>query len=302
MRSLPLTLLAGLVLGLVISPPASADVFYSIGPDVLGQPRSLNSIPSGGGAPTSLFDLGDGSLGFNGGLTVGPGNQFYAVANDGLGNSTLQSFTLGGGGALTNVLSLGSGFLNGVTYDSADGFLYAVSTDSTGDSLLNRIDLNTSSVSAVKDLGVGFEGGGLFNGGLTFDSSDGQLYAIGFDGGSGASRALYSISTSTFSVTSLFNLGDGSVSFNGGVLFNPADGLFYAIANDGAGNSTLDSFTLGGGGAFNTISSLGSGFNNVGLTEIPATAGVPEPPSWLLLAALGSMILGKGILKPGMSR
>ena len=71
----------------------------------------------------------------------------------------------------------------------------------------------------------------------------------------------------------------GSLGFNGGLLFEPGNGLFYAISNDVNGASELNSFSLGGGaGSLILLFSLGSGFNNVGLTEIPA---VPEPATGL---------------------
>jgi hypothetical protein len=60
-------------------------------------------------------------------------------------------------------------------------------------------------------------------------------------------------------VTRLFNLGDGSVSFNGGLLFDSSGGQFYAISNDNLGNSTLETFTLSGAGAFTPLFSIGPG-------------------------------------------
>jgi hypothetical protein len=45
------------------------------------------------------------------------------------------------------------------------------------------------------------------------------------------------------SATPLFALGTG---FTGGLAFDSANGLLYAIANDNGGKSTLDSITLGG--------------------------------------------------------
>jgi hypothetical protein len=167
-----------------------------------------------------------------------------------------------------------------LTYASADGNLYAIADDLvSGHSFFDRVNLGSSSVTQVADLGLGFEGGGLFTGGLTFNPNDGLFYAMSADGG-GVSRVFNSISPGG-TVTALFSLGDGSLAFNGGLLFNPDDGRFYAISNDGLSNSALNSFALGGGGAFNSEFALGQGFNNVGLTEIPS---VPEPSTAGLFA------------------
>jgi hypothetical protein len=78
---------------------------FTIGPDNNFVPRSFTSISVDASSVTSLFNLGDGSLGFNGGLTFRPTDGlFYAIANDGSGNSTIQSFSLAGAGTLTSVL------------------------------------------------------------------------------------------------------------------------------------------------------------------------------------------------------
>jgi hypothetical protein len=270
---------------------SASPLFYSVGPDNAAVPRNFNSIPSGGPGPTSLFNLSDGSLGFDGGLTYRPNDgRFYAVANDGSGNSTLESFTLGGAATLTPVFSLGTGFLSGLAFDSADGNLYAIADDSiSGHSFLDRLNLGSSTVTQVLDLGLGFEGGGLFNGGLTFDPVNGKLYALGSDNNNGVTRPLYEIDLGASAVTFKFSLGDGSLSFNGGLLFHPDNGLFYVISNDANANSELNSFSLGGGaGSLTPLFSLGQGFNNVGLTEIPS---IPEPSTGILFATAAAALI-----------
>jgi hypothetical protein len=59
-------------------------------------------------------------------------------------------------------------------------------------------------------------------------------------------------------LTDLFHLGDDSFAFNGGL--TTSNGLFYAITNDGLGNSTLQSFSLAGAGSLQGLFSLGAGF------------------------------------------
>jgi hypothetical protein len=274
--------LAALVLG--GGSAFGAITFSTIGPDNGGVPRALTSISLPGGPVTPQFSLGDGSLGFIGGLTFDPLNgQMYAIASDSFGNSLLESFSPGGG-AVTQVMNLGNGFTSGLTFDSADGNLWAISNDfvSTGHSFLNRISLSAAQVTPIVDLGLGFEGGGLFTGGLTYDPNNGLFYAMSADG-NGVSRQFNSIALSGASgfSTFVFSLGIGFDSYNGGLVFNPGDNRFYAISNDSSGNSTLRSFSLGGGLIVSELG-LGQGFNNVGLTLAESSA-VPEPSSALLV-------------------
>lgn len=248
---------------------------YSIGIGASGAPNNFTSI-TGTGVATPLFDLGDGSLAFNGGLAYHAGSDlFYGIANDWLGNSSLVSFSASGGGASTTIGALGQGFVSGLAYSSTEDRLYAISTSSSGSSVLNWIDF-AGAVHEAGDLGTGF------NGGLTFRVSDGLLYAFSGGASGGVQREFKSIDPSSASVTDLFELGDGSFSFSGGVAYNPHDGLFYAVSNDWSGASTLQSFTLDGPGSLNTISGIGGGYWNVGLAERPVA--MPEPHSWETLA------------------
>ena len=265
--------------------------FYTIGPDNQDVPAALTSISLPGGPVTTLFNLGGDTLAFNGGITFDPlNNSFYGIANDSLGNSSLQIFTAGGGTAAT-VEALGNGFTSGLTFDSADGNLYAISNDFlvTGHSFLNRISLSDMSVVPIVDLDLGFEGGGLFTGGLTYDPNDGLFYTMSADQ-NGVSRQFGSIALGGASGTAafLFSLGTGTDSYNGGLVFNLADNRFYAISNDNSANSILKSFALGSGLITSELA-LGQGFNNVGLTLVESNS-VPEPSSWSLLT--GALLVG----------
>jgi hypothetical protein len=267
----------------------ASTTFYTIGPDNGGVPAAFTSILLPGGPVANLFDLGGGVKGFNGGITFDPlNNSFYGIGNDSLGNSSLQIFTAGGGGIILTVEALGTGFTSGLTFDSADGNLYAIANDFlvSGHSFLERVSLSDMSITPVVDLGLGFEGGGLFTGGLTYDPNNDLFYALSADI-NGVSRQFNSIALSGSS-TFLFNLGIGTDSYNGGLVYNPADNRFYAISNNNSANSTLKSFPAGGG-LITTELSLGQGFNNVGLTLVQSDSA-PEPSSGLMLG--GALLVG----------
>lgn len=88
---------------------------YAMAGDVLGVQRGVYAIDLATVTASLLFSLGDGSLGFNGGLAYdGAADLFYTVGNDALGNSGLYSFTAAGAGADLAALgtSFGQGFVN----------------------------------------------------------------------------------------------------------------------------------------------------------------------------------------------
>jgi hypothetical protein len=259
---------------------ANASLF-SVGPDANQVPRSFDAVGASGA--TSQFLLGDGSLGFNGGLTYRAANaSFYAVANDSSGNSSLVSFTPAGSGSYSTVGSLGSGFLGGLAYNSADGNFYAVSSDFLGNATLNRISADGSTVTALGVIGMGNYGG------LAYNPDDGKLYAISGDA-FGVQSKLNAIDIATATVASTTDLGDGSLSFNGGLAYDDDANLFYAISNDFMGSSALDSFTVGGSATPTVVAALGQGYLNAGLAWVSDNPGgggsVPEPGSTLLIAA-----------------
>lgn len=260
-----------------IASPARADLF-TFGPDGTSTPRAFTSITMSGAAAFQ-FDVGDGSLAFNGGLTfVADQDLFFAIANDFTGASFLMSFS--GTGSLTTVASLGSGFLGGLTYNPADGNFYAIASDMFGNSLLTQI--SPSGVATdVGAIGVGFFGG------LTFNPLDGLLYAISGDA-FGVQRSLSSITTGGV-VTSLFALGDGSLAFDGGLAVNPSTGAFFIVSSDFLGTSTLNTFSLGDGGASLAAvgGAFGQGFSNRGLVDATvAPVPVPEPGTLTLTATV----------------
>ncbi|HLK68641.1 MAG TPA: hypothetical protein VKU19_34660 [Bryobacteraceae bacterium] len=269
---------------------------FTIGPDANGVPDVFTSI----GPTSSLFTLGDGSLGFNGGLTFDPvSHNFYSIANDSQGNSFLYSFTLAGPGTLTLIANIGTGFTSGLTLDSLNGSLYGISNDfgNTGHSFFDQISSTSGAVNQVLDLGAGFDG--LFTGGLTFDPGSGLFYTVSADG-NGVSRQFDSISLAGGgSVVPISLLGDGAQQFNGGIYFNPATGGIASIDTGSDGNSQLGGITTQGNVILANELPLGQGFQNGALT-----LATPEPsptiPAGLMLAAiLGLCRLSKTTFSQG---
>jgi hypothetical protein len=91
------------------------------------------------------------------------------------------------------------------------------------------------------------------------------LVSIGPDAGF-VGRSLSSLS----SPAPIASLGDGSLAFNGGLVFDAGSSRLFGIANDSTGNSQLYSFTAAGGGLTPLGSGLGQGFYG-GLAENPVT-------------------------------
>jgi hypothetical protein len=251
----------------------AAPDFFSFGGDDIGVPRDFHRIFTDAATATSQFELGDGAIGFNGGVTFRPSDGlFYAIRNDSDGNSALTSFSLSGPGTLVELFDLGVGFNGGLVFNPTDQFFYAISNDTSGASTLNRFDLSgAGSLTPLFELGIGF------NGGLTFNGDDGLLYAVSND--EFANSTLQQISLAGGgSVAVQFALGVG---FYGGVAYDPDSNLFFALASDSDGNSTLYQATTGG--IVTPLFAVGTGFNNAGLT-------VPEPTTIaLMLMGIGPL-------------
>jgi len=265
------------VLNLWAGTAIAADPLYAFGPDGNGVGRVLSQVaPSAPGVA-----LGDGTAAFNGGLTyLASDERFYAIQNDASGNSALTSFTAAAPTTLATPRMLGMGFYGGLAADSDSSTLYAVASDPVGASTLYRIDPATGAT-ALAALGFGYYGG------LAFDSADGDLYAIGADD-FGVQRRVSKIDLDAAggpSVTSLFDLGDSSLGFQGGLAFDASMQRFVVIGNDMFSRSSLYAFsTIGATSLVDLATPVGVGFVNAGLAFAPAAA-VPEPSTTLLFAA-----------------
>lgn len=256
--------------------PAFAALF-GVGADAQGVGRVFTPLE----APATSVALGDGSAAFNGGLTFSlADNRFYSIANDSFGASVLTSFSQADPATLSAPIRLGSGFVGGLA--SQGDRLYAVAQDFNGAASLYRVD------GAAPTL-LGALGGGLY-GGLTYNPRDGLLYAIAADD-TGVQRRLLAIDASASggpTTTTVFDLGDGTRAFQGGLAWDDADRRFVAIANDSSGASQLVAFTRSDAASLVDLATpLSPGYVNAGLAWTPA---VPEPHAgWLLLAGLAAL-------------
>lgn len=264
--------------------PASlmaAPILFTVGGNPnTGAPDQLVQI--NGATISTLATLGSGNTGFAGGIASSASN-FLLLESDSFANSSLVSST--NAGVLSSLLPTGTAAWGGLAFAGSD--LYAIRSDGFGASSLVRIDIPNSNV-----IDLGFTLGFGFNGGLAYNSTDGNLYAISNNGPSTLLRLnLGALTTTAMSV----NLSGGY--FNGGLAYDSTSSRFYAIGNDNAASGSLYSFT---DSAMDQGSlSLGQGFYNAALTTGSAVQGPPPPgsevpePSSILLGLTGLAILTK---------
>lgn len=273
-----LRLACGAVSALLLASAPALAALHAIGPDDQGVGRLFTDLDM----PATAVALGDGSRAFNGGLTFSAADgRFYAIANDSFGQSVLTSFSASDPATLSTPVSLGSGFVGGLAAQGSR--LYAVGQDFSGAASLYRVDGGGASL-------VGALGGGLF-GGLTYNPRSGLLYGIAADD-VGVQRRLVAIDADAAggpTTTVLFDLGDGSRAFQGGLAWDDTDRRFVAIANDGSGASQLVAFSASSAASLTDLATpLGPGYVNAGLAW--TAAPVPEPEAaWLLLAGLATL-------------
>ena len=265
----------------------AAPLLYAFGPDAGAVGRDFSALDAATGAASGgVTSLGDGSLAFNGGLGFRATDQrFYAIANDSAGQSSLVSFS-GSAPASYTVLNsgLGSGFVGGLAV-GPDG-LYALNQALDGAVSLYRYAFDGSGGTLLGGLGF------YLAAGLTYNSDDGSLYAIGADA-LGVPNMLNQIARGPggWTASALFALGDGSLGVNGGLAYDADADLFYAIGNDASARSRLYSFTSSGAASLSALGSdaFGDGFINAGLTLAPDHGHSASEPATLALLTIAAL-------------
>jgi hypothetical protein len=113
----------------------ASTTFWSISEDPSNffVPDQFSLVNSSTSSVTNVATLGDGSLGFNGGLVIGPGGGLYGIANDSFGASSLYGIQSNGAFSLIGTAGgLGFGFFDGLAWDSDNSTFYAGVEDSLG--------------------------------------------------------------------------------------------------------------------------------------------------------------------------
>jgi hypothetical protein len=216
---------------------------------------------------TTVATLGNGSLGFDGGLTTGPGGVLYAIANDSTGAGSFYRVQPNGSTALVGTAGgLGFGFSGGLAYDSANGTFYAAVEDTFGNSSLYSITPGAVSAALSENLGTGFSG-------LAYDSANGLFYGIGND--TTGFSTLYD-----FSLGGPVNLVGALGSGFGGLTYDSASNVFWAI--QGVNNAGSQLFQISPTGVeSNALMTLGDGF-------VELAVNTPEPAPF---ATIGLVLL-----------
>jgi len=240
--------------------PASASNLWAVSgdPNNFFVPDQFSSIDIPLQTANTIATLGDGSLGFNGGLTAGPGGGLYGIANDSFGAGSFYSIGLDGSAALIGTAGeLGTGFLGGLAYDTSNDTFFAAVLDGLGNTSLYRITPGGTAVSLGMNLGTGFSG-------LAYDSQNGLFYGIGND--NSGNSTLYDFSLGG-PVNTVGALGVGF----GGLTYDPTLNAFWVI--QGVNNAGSQLFQISPAGAeSNSLMTLGDGF-----AELAVTTTTPEP-------------------------
>jgi hypothetical protein len=283
----------------------SAPILVSISGDTQpgplnGVPREVNQINTASTSAVDLFDLGDGSQGFLGGLTYRASDGLlYSIANDGFGNNTLASFSPGGAGAFTPASDfLPDGFYYGLTYNPTGDVFYALYTQFLGYVTFVQINSGTETVTPLFD----YYPGGFFGlGGMTWGPNGLQ----GLFMNDQYQFQIFDVDLANQQVTAV---GQGFTAYlPGGFYYDPVGGAYYAIEVDNNSEGTLvtldpttggvaGQFGIGQGYYYTNLTSIGNlisggdGSGPGGGTGPGDGAAVPEPSGWLMLSTGAALI------------
>lgn len=260
---------------------------YSFGGDVrpivgTGAPTSLNSMnPNSAASVTNVQNpVGDGSIGFNGGL-VSVGGTLFAIGNDSNGVASIYSFGLDGQG-LTPVSSDfnvgGDGnanvFQNGLT--AVGSSFYA--TGVAGDGTESLFQIGNGSAALVRTLNTF---GGTYSG-LSYDQDTGSFLAIIVNSGSGDLLVQFQSSGSVGVVANLTDLDGALIGTHlGGLVYVGGNTAYDLNTDPNMLTGQLEQISLG-----NSVSTQFLYDTGVPLMEnhgLAAVSEVPEPCTMVLI-------------------
>ncbi len=282
----------------------AAPILLSISGDtqqgpLLGVPLQVNQINPASSAAGELYDLGDGSQGFIGGLTLRANyGMLYSIYNDGFGTNTLASFSYNGGGSFNSFAGiLPDGFFYGLTYSEPADRFYALYSQGLGYVTFMEIDDAAQTATPVFDYAPAW---GLSFGGMTWGPSG--LEGL-FSDGQGGWR-IYQIDLAGQQVNPTGQSFGGYLS--GGLYYDPIADAYYGIDLDFAANGTLVTLDPNSGAA-TSLYGVGQGYYYGALTAIgdenpgqgpggdpdDTRAGqVTEPSTWAM-SVIGAVLLAE---------
>lgn len=270
---------------------------------LLGVPRQVNQFNPAVPAAGEVFDLGNGSQGFIGGLTYRPTDGLlYSIYNDGFGGNTLAAIPHNGGGIYDSFASfLPDGFFYGLTYLLSMDRFYALYTQGLGFVTFMEIDAVGQTATPVFDYAPAW---GLGLGGMTWGPSG--LEGL-FTDAQGMWH-IHQIDLNGHQVTATGQSFGGYLS--GGFYYDPTAGSYYAIDLDFSSNGTLVTLDPGTGGV-NPLFGVGQGYYYAAMTSIgdeiagegpdedpDDTPGqTPEPSTWAMCATAGVLLAACRLLQ-----
>lgn len=277
---------------------SAGTLLYTFGGDFVSQPPtgipdSLNRMDPASAASVSNVQtpVGDGSIGFTGGL-VAVGNLLYGIGNDNLGNASLYSMDTNG----QNLTAVSSGF--NITGDAANvGFIngltavgntfYAIGAGPNFEALYQ---INNGSATEIRTLPT-------FNGtyaGLAWDSALNDFYAILTSATDPRGDLLFRFAQSgpVAEIANLSSLGGTPVGTHFGGLADAGGGILYDIYSNPGFTGELERIDLNGSPSVSTL--YDSGVPLAQNAGIAIMAPVPEPATG---AGIGAALLLCGLLR-----
>ena len=244
--------------------------------------RSFGGPNNDGANPEAGLILSDNMLyGTAGGGGSSGEGVVFAVNTNGMGFTNLYSFTGGNDGAGPRAgLTLSGNMLYGTASaggSSGNGTVFAVNTNGTGFTNLHSftaLSYNTNCDGALPFAGLILSGN--------------MLYGTASAGGSSANGTVFAVNTNGTGFTNLYSFTGGNdggspqagLILSGNMLYGTAtysgssgNGTVFAVNTNGAGFTTLYSFTGSNDGAWPVAGLILAGNTLYGTTEIGGSSG-----------------------------